>query len=88
MRLSSFASGADRLSQETGKYYQGKLDMNKPPMVLTKRLETAFSQQWVLLLQEPIVLLLTFYASVINGTLYMLLLHSLSFTAGARLEPW
>jgi MFS family permease len=63
---------AHRLSQETGKYYQSKLDMGKPPVAWTKRFKTVFSRPWVLLLQEPIVFSLAFYASVIYGTLYML----------------
>ncbi|KAJ5923719.1 bicyclomycin resistance protein [Penicillium verhagenii] len=37
-----------------------------------KKLKTAFSRPWVLLFREPIVLLLTFYAALIYGVLYML----------------
>jgi MFS family permease len=63
---------AARLSRDTGKCYQSKFDIGKPPVAWTKRLKTTFSRPWVLLLREPIVLLFTFYASVIYGTLYML----------------
>ncbi|OGM48705.1 bicyclomycin resistance protein [Aspergillus bombycis] len=63
---------AAKLSRETGKCYLSKLDVGKSPVAWTSRLKTVFSRPWVLLCREPIVLLFTFYASVIYGTLYML----------------
>ena len=63
---------AAKLSQITGKCYRNKLDIGREPVTLGKRLRTVFSRPWVLLIREPIVLLFSFYAAVIYGTLYML----------------
>ncbi|EXJ89654.1 hypothetical protein A1O3_02721 [Capronia epimyces CBS 606.96] len=63
---------AERLSQITGKCYRSKIDLEKPKVTLSRRLQTALSRPWVLLLREPIVLLFTFYAAIVYGTLYML----------------
>ncbi|BCR88169.1 MFS transporter [Aspergillus chevalieri] len=63
---------AVKLSKLTGKCYQSKLDLGKEDVALWKHLKTVFSRPWVLLFCEPIVLLFTFYAAVIYGTLYML----------------
>ena len=63
---------ATKLSKITGNYYRSKLDIGKEGVTLGKRLQTVFSRPWVLLFREPIVLLFTFYAAVIYGTLYML----------------
>jgi hypothetical protein len=63
---------AAELSTITGKCYRSKLDVEKGSISMTNRLKTAFSLPWVLLLREPIVLLLTFYAALIYGVLYML----------------
>lgn len=63
---------ATRLSKITGNCYRSKLDIGKEGVTLGKRLQTVFSRPWVLLFREPIVLLFTFYAAVIYGTLYML----------------
>ena len=46
--------------------------MGKEEMTVSKRLQTVFARPWVLLFHEPIVLLFTFYAATIYGTLYML----------------
>lgn len=63
---------AARLSKITEKCYRSKLDMGKEAVASGERLKTVFSRPWVLLFCEPIVLLFTFYAAVIYGTLYML----------------
>jgi hypothetical protein len=53
----------------TGKCYRSNLDIERGNISMTNRLK----MPWVLLLREPIVLLLTFYAALIYGVLYMLL---------------
>ncbi|KAJ5792503.1 bicyclomycin resistance protein [Penicillium pulvis] len=63
---------AAKLSLLTGKCYESKLDLERGKVPLGKRLKTVFSRPWVLLFREPIVLLLTFYAALIYGVLYML----------------
>lgn len=63
---------AAKLSQITGKCYQSKLDVGKDALSTSERLKTVFGRPWKLLAHEPIVLLFTFYAAVIYGTLYML----------------
>ena len=63
---------AEKLTKLTGKYYGSKTDLEKGKITLTKRLQTALSRPWILLVHEPIVLLFTFYAAIVYGTLYML----------------
>ncbi|KAI4255506.1 MAG: hypothetical protein LQ352_002536 [Teloschistes flavicans] len=63
---------AAKLSRETGKIYQSKVEVGKPKPSLTKSFKTALSRPWVLLFLEPIVLLLSVYMAIIYGTLYML----------------
>lgn len=63
---------ATKLSQITGHLYRSKLDIGREGKTLAKRLQTVFSRPWILLFTEPIVFLLTFYAALIYGTLYML----------------
>ncbi|KAL9595965.1 MAG: hypothetical protein Q9219_006125 [cf. Caloplaca sp. 3 TL-2023] len=63
---------ADKLSQETGRIYQSKLEVGKPKPSLAKSFSVALSRPWVLLFKEPIVLLLTIYMAIIYGTLYMM----------------
>lgn len=52
---------AAKLSRETGKIYQSKVEVGKPKPSLTKSFKTALSRPWVLLFLEPIVLLLSVY---------------------------
>lgn len=63
---------AAELSIMTGKHYRSKLDIERGNIPMSNRLRIAFSRPWVLLFSEPIVLLLTFYAALIYGVLYML----------------
>lgn len=63
---------AAKLSQITGHHYRSNLDIEQKGVALRKRLQTVFSRPWILLFTEPIVFLLTFYAALIYGTLYML----------------
>ncbi|PWY72577.1 bicyclomycin resistance protein [Aspergillus eucalypticola CBS 122712] len=63
---------AAKLSLLTGNCYESKLDLERGKTSIVKRLKIAFSRPWVLLFTEPIVLLLTFYAALIYGILYML----------------
>ncbi|KAL8693192.1 MAG: hypothetical protein Q9218_001936 [Villophora microphyllina] len=63
---------AAKLSQETGKVYQSKLEVGKPKPSLAQSFKIALSRPWILLLREPIVLLLSVYMAIIYGTLYML----------------
>lgn len=52
---------ATKLSQETGKIYQSKLEAGKPKPSLAKSFKIALSRPWILLFREPIVLLLSIY---------------------------
>ena len=63
---------AEKLSKLTGKCYGSKTDLEKGKTTLTQRLKTALSRPWILLVHEPIVILCTFYAAIVYGTLYML----------------
>ncbi|KAL1631119.1 hypothetical protein SLS56_004507 [Neofusicoccum ribis] len=63
---------AAELSRLTGKVYLSKLEAENKPVALTEALYTNLSRPWILLFQEPIVLLLSFYMAIIYGTLYML----------------
>ncbi|GME31390.1 putative MFS-type transporter [Neofusicoccum parvum] len=63
---------AAELSRLTGKVYLSKLEADNKPVALTEALYTNLSRPWILLFQEPIVLLLSFYMAIIYGTLYML----------------
>ncbi|KAL3487923.1 bicyclomycin resistance protein [Aspergillus germanicus] len=64
---------AKRLTLLTGRHYESKLDIETGKTTsMAKRLKKVFVRPWVLLLREPIVLLLTIYAALIYGTLYML----------------
>lgn len=63
---------AAEMSTITGQCYESKLDIERGKVPMINRLKTAFSRPWVLLFSEPIVLLLTFYAALIYGILYML----------------
>jgi MFS family permease len=63
---------AQRLSRTTGKCYRSTLDSQGGKVSVQRQIQKQFLRPWILLLREPIVLLLSFYASVIYGTLYML----------------
>lgn len=63
---------AAELSRLTGNVYVSKLDAGKEPVTLKEALYTNLSRPWILLFQEPIVFLLSFYMAIIYGTLYML----------------
>lgn len=63
---------AEKLTKLTGKCYGSKTDLEKGKATLAKRLQTALSRPWILLIHEPIVLLFTFYAAIVYGTLYMM----------------
>ncbi|KAL2815740.1 bicyclomycin resistance protein [Aspergillus granulosus] len=63
---------AKRLSLLTGQCYESKLDIQLGKTTVTRRLKSTFTRPWILLLCEPIVILLTTYAALIYGTLYML----------------
>ncbi|KAL3441978.1 major facilitator superfamily domain-containing protein [Aspergillus insuetus] len=63
---------AKRLSQVTGKCYQSTYDTQRENQPMSKQLQKVLVRPWALLFREPIVLLLSFYAAIIYGTLYML----------------
>ncbi|KAH8819819.1 major facilitator superfamily domain-containing protein [Xylogone sp. PMI_703] len=63
---------AEKLSALTGKVYKTKKDIEGGHVKLKKAYKIALSRPWLLLIFEPIVLLLTVYMAIINGTLYML----------------
>ncbi|KAI9731935.1 MAG: hypothetical protein M1834_004386 [Cirrosporium novae-zelandiae] len=60
------------LSKKTGKVYISRLDAQRGPKSIKNEFKVALSRPWVLLFQEPIVLLLSIYMAIIYGTLYML----------------
>ncbi|KAK4189583.1 putative transporter mfs2 [Podospora australis] len=66
---------AEKLSQITGKVYVSKMDLamiGGPNQTKAAQIKTALVRPWVLLFQEPIVLLLSIYIAIVYGTLYML----------------
>ncbi|KAL4866585.1 hypothetical protein BDV12DRAFT_199062 [Aspergillus spectabilis] len=63
---------ANTLSSITGNCYRSTLDIARGNKSIQSQFQAVFLRPWVLLLREPIVLLLAFYAAVIYGTLYML----------------
>ena len=64
---------AAKLSKKTGKVYRSSPEVARGPRpTLLQSLKTALSRPWILLFQEPIVLLLTIYMAIIYGTLYMM----------------
>ena len=65
---------ATDLSQRTGKVYRSRIECGPKAKKTTpgEAFKTALGRPWVLLLQEPIVLLLSIYMAIIYGTLYML----------------
>ncbi|KAE8150402.1 major facilitator superfamily domain-containing protein [Aspergillus avenaceus] len=63
---------AAKLSQETGKVYQSKLEVDQGKTLPKEAFVRALSRPWILLFHEPIVLLLSIYMAIIYGTLYMM----------------
>ncbi|KAK5167955.1 MFS siderochrome iron transporter 1 [Saxophila tyrrhenica] len=63
---------AKKLSQMTGKVYKSQGDVDQGPQSFGHVFRTSLMRPWVLLFQEPIVLLLSIYMAIIYGTLYML----------------
>ncbi|GFF92212.1 uncharacterized MFS-type transporter C530.15c [Aspergillus lentulus] len=63
---------AKALSTITGDCYRSTLDITRGNISVRSRFQAVVLRPWTLLLREPIVLLLAFYAAVIYGTLYML----------------
>ncbi|GAB1216028.1 Efflux pump fub11 [Aspergillus terreus] len=59
------------LSHVTGKVYISTLDAGKPPVSIVRQCKIALTRPWVLLFQEPIVLLTSIYIGIIYGTLYL-----------------
>ena len=64
-------SRAAKLSSMTGKVYVSKMEHDKGKQRLMAIYKTALCRPWVLLLQEPIVLLLSIYTALVYGTLYL-----------------
>ena len=62
---------ADKLSKETGKAYLSVLDARTGKPTPGAAFKKALLRPWVLLIMEPIVLLLSIYAAIVYGTLYM-----------------
>lgn len=63
---------AAKLSKITGKVYMSRADAEQGKVTIGEAFKTALSRPWILLFQEPIVLLLSIYMAIIYGTLYML----------------
>ncbi|OQO05106.1 hypothetical protein B0A48_08126 [Cryoendolithus antarcticus] len=63
---------AAELSKRTGKVYKSQGDVDQGPTTFGHVFGTSLSRPWVLLFEEPIVMLLSIYMAIIYGTLYML----------------
>ncbi|KAJ9663758.1 hypothetical protein H2201_005479 [Coniosporium apollinis] len=61
-----------KLTQMTGKVYLSKSDADRGKVTPGEALKTSLMRPWILLFQEPIVLILSIYMAIIYGTLYML----------------
>ena len=68
---------AAKLSKETGKVYESKLEVGKDKPSLGKNFKIALSRPWILLLKEPIVLLLSIY--MVRIALSLSFLHARGF---------
>lgn len=62
---------AKQLSKMTGKVYKTQGEMRQGSTSIGEVFKTSLSRPWILLFQEPIVLLLSIYMAIIYGTLYM-----------------
>lgn len=62
---------AKELSRRTGKVYKTRGDIDQGDTSAAEVFKTSLSRPWILLFQEPIVLLLSIYMAIIYGTLYM-----------------
>ncbi|KAJ5184350.1 Major facilitator superfamily domain general substrate transporter [Penicillium cf. griseofulvum] len=63
---------AERLSKLSGKVYRSKLEIDQGKINLKESFKLSLSRPWILLFQEPIVLLLSLYMAIVYGTLYMM----------------
>ncbi|KAL9639818.1 MAG: hypothetical protein Q9164_000683 [Protoblastenia rupestris] len=63
---------AKKLTRMTGKRYISKLEVGKGDKIPRKVLGTAIARPWIILFFEPIVLLLSIYAAIVYGTLYLI----------------
>lgn len=61
-----------KLTKLTGKHYRTEADIEGGRVTITAAFKTALSRPWLLLFQEPIVLLFSIYMAIVYGTLYML----------------
>lgn len=62
---------AKELSRRSGKVYKTRGDIDQGDTSAAEVFKTSLSRPWILLFQEPIVLLLSIYMAIIYGTLYM-----------------
>ncbi|KAL2817059.1 major facilitator superfamily domain-containing protein [Aspergillus cavernicola] len=63
---------AARLIQLTGSIYRTQLDVDKQGVSIKHMFSTLLLRPWVLLFQEPIVLILSVYIAIIYGALFMM----------------
>ncbi|KAJ5605422.1 amino acid transporter [Penicillium lagena] len=64
---------AERLSLMTGQVYRTKLDVEQEGRTSLRDMVSRFlSRPWILLFQEPIVLILSIYIAIIYGALFMM----------------
>ncbi|KAH7022264.1 major facilitator superfamily domain-containing protein [Ilyonectria destructans] len=63
---------AEKLSKMTGKIYKSKLEIENGTKNLYTEFKITLSRPWLLLFQEPIVLLLSIYGGILYGTLFMM----------------
>lgn len=61
-----------KLSKFTGLVYRSKFE-EKNHVTFSRLLKISLSRPWILLIREPIVLLLSIYIGLINGTFYLLI---------------
>ncbi|KAI9166823.1 putative MFS-type transporter [Paramyrothecium foliicola] len=63
---------AEALSRQTGRVYVSKLDAGQAAArSLPAQISLALARPWKLLFREPIVILLSIYAAIVYGTLFM-----------------
>lgn len=63
---------AEKLSKMTGKIYKSRLEIENGTKNLYQEFKITLSRPWLLLFQEPIVLLLSIYGGILYGTLFMM----------------
>ncbi|KAH8675248.1 major facilitator superfamily domain-containing protein [Xylariales sp. PMI_506] len=63
---------AEKLSKMRGKVYKSKLETDHTRKSVGEVLKKSLSRPWIMLFQEPIVLIISLYTAIVYGTLYMM----------------